>query len=105
MRLTIDTHQQTLTEDRDGKQHVTPLYSTEAFERISDLWVKVGWNQKYPYSFTWMGRPVIQLPEDMIRTQEVIYRVHPDVLIETGVAHGGSLVFYASLFEAMGRGR
>lgn len=52
-----------------------------------------------------MGRPVIQLPEDMLRIQEVIYQVKPDVLIETGIAHGGSLIFYASLFKAMGRGR
>ncbi len=52
-----------------------------------------------------MGRPVIQLPEDMIRIQEVLYRVKPDVVIETGVAHGGSLIFYASLFKAMGKGR
>jgi cephalosporin hydroxylase len=60
---------------------------------------------KYVYDFTWMGRPVIQLPEDMIRIQEVIWRVRPDVIVETGVAHGGSLIFYASLFEAMGHGR
>lgn len=60
---------------------------------------------KYVYGFTWMGRPVIQLPDDMIRIQEVIWRVRPDVIVETGVAHGGSLVFYASLFEAMDHGR
>lgn len=59
---------------------------------------------KYVYGFTWMGRPVIQLPEDMIRIQEVIWRIRPDVIVETGVAHGGSLIFYASLFEAMGHG-
>jgi cephalosporin hydroxylase len=52
-----------------------------------------------------MGRPVIQLPEDMIRIQEVIWRLRPDVIVETGIAHGGSLIFYASLFEAMGHGR
>jgi cephalosporin hydroxylase len=52
-----------------------------------------------------MGRPVIQLPEDMIRIQEVIYEVQPDVILETGVAHGGSLVFYATLCKAMERGR
>jgi cephalosporin hydroxylase len=52
-----------------------------------------------------MGRPIIQLPEDMIRAQEVIWQIKPDVLVETGVAHGGSLVFYASLFKAMGKGR
>jgi cephalosporin hydroxylase len=52
-----------------------------------------------------MGRPIIQLPDDMVRIQEVIYAVRPDVIIETGVAHGGSLVFYASLCKAMDRGR
>jgi cephalosporin hydroxylase len=52
-----------------------------------------------------MGRPVIQNPEDMIRIQEVLYRVKPDVVVETGIAHGGSLIFYASLFKAMGQGR
>ena len=52
-----------------------------------------------------MGRHVIQLPEDMIRIQEVIYKIKPDVIIETGVAHGGSLIFYASLCKAMEKGR
>jgi len=52
-----------------------------------------------------MGRPIIQLPEDMIRTQEVIYRTKPDVIVEAGVAHGGSLIYYASLCKAMGAGR
>jgi cephalosporin hydroxylase len=82
------------------------LYSDEAFEVLSHHWLKVGWNQKYPYTFSWMGRPIIQLPEDVLRIQEVIYRVKPDVIVETGVAHGGSLILYASLLKAMGsRGR
>lgn len=82
-----------------------PMASPEAFSIISKAWLRCGWDNKYVYSFTWMGRPVIQLPEDLIRIQEVIYQVKPDVLIETGVAHGGSLIFYASLFKAMRRGR
>ena len=67
--------------------------------------MRVGWNQKYQYTFSWMGRPVIQLPEDMMRMQEVIYRLQPDLIVETGVAHGGSLIFYASLCKAIGKGR
>ncbi|HLJ53756.1 MAG TPA: CmcI family methyltransferase, partial [Chthonomonadaceae bacterium] len=82
-----------------------PLYSRQAFERISRQWVNVGWDQGYSYTFSWMGRPVIQLPEDMIRMQEVIYRLQPDLIVETGVAHGGSLIYYASLCRATGRGR
>lgn len=87
-----------------GKQRF-PLDSAEAFAAVSKAWLRCGWDTKHVYTFTWMGRPVIQLPEDMLRVQEVIYRVKPDVVIETGVAHGGSLVFYASLFKAMGRGK
>jgi cephalosporin hydroxylase len=77
----------------------------EAFSAISQAWLRSGWDTKYVYSFTWLGRPIIQLPDDMFRIQEVIYRIKPDVIIETGVAHGGSLVFYATLCKAMGRGR
>ena len=82
-----------------------PLESSEAFDAVSAAWLRAGWDAKYVYSFAWLGRPIIQLPEDMIRAQEVIYAIKPDVIIETGVAHGGSLVFYASLCRAMGHGR
>ena len=105
MKLTLDTETNTLTLDDAGKINTMNLYSREAFEAISRQWVRVGWNQKYQYTFSWMGRPVIQLPEDMIRMQEVIYRIRPDVIIETGVAHGGSLIFYSSLCKAMENGR
>ena len=105
MQLTIDTDTQTLSLV-DGELRLEhPLYSREAFEALSRQWVRVGWSQKYQYTFAWMGRPVIQLPEDMLRMQEVIFRLQPDVIIETGVAHGGSLVFYASLCKAMDKGR
>lgn len=105
MKLTLDTDAQTLTLVQDGRTETLPLYGKAAFEALSRQWVRVGWNQKYQYTFSWMGRPVIQLPEDMLRMQEVIYRLQPDVIIETGVAHGGSLVFYASLCKAIGKGR
>ena len=52
-----------------------------------------------------MGRPIIQSPEDMIRIQELIYKIKPDYIIETGIAHGGSLIYYASLLKAMGHGK
>jgi cephalosporin hydroxylase len=107
MKLSLDTDARTLTvqEAEGGKIENLSLYSARAFSALSQAWVKVGWGVKYTYGFAWMGRPMIQLPDDMIRIQEVIYGVRPDVLIETGVAHGGSLVFYASLFKAMGKGR
>lgn len=76
----------------------------EAFQVLSDLWLRSGWDAKYVYSFSWLGRPIIQLPEDLLRIQEVFFSVQPDFVVETGIAHGGSLVFYASLCKAVGRG-
>jgi cephalosporin hydroxylase len=99
MRIVIDTTEQALFAV-DGKRF--DLYGKEAFELISELWLKTSWNQKYSYTFTWLGRPIIQHPEDLVRLQEAIFTLRPDVIIETGVAHGGSLIFYASLLKAMG---
>ncbi|MCS4465326.1 cephalosporin hydroxylase family protein [Clostridium botulinum] len=87
------------------KKEELSLYSKEAFEILSKEWVKVGWNEKYTYTFSWFGRPIIQMPEDMIRIQELIYKLKPDVIVETGVAHGGSLIYYASICRAIGKGR
>ena len=90
----------------DGCDSITyPMDTPEAFSAVSRAWLRCGWDTKYVYSFMWMGRPVIQLPDDMIRLQEVIYSVKPDVIVETGVAHGGSLVFYATLCKAMDKGK
>jgi cephalosporin hydroxylase len=105
MKIAIDTTNQVLIQVEGNEEVELPLYSKEAFEILSNLWVKVGWNQRYAYTFSWMGRPIIQLPEDMIRVQEVIYSVRPDVIVETGVAHGGSLIYYAGLCKAIGQGR
>jgi len=105
VRLTVDTDASTLVSENGDERRTLDLYSTEAFEILSMAWVQVGWNQKYTYTFTWLGRPVIQLPEDLIRVQEAVWRIRPDVIVETGVAHGGSLVFSASLCRLLGRGR
>jgi cephalosporin hydroxylase len=57
---------------------------------------------KYSYNFTWLGRPIIQYPQDVMAMQELIWLVRPDLIIETGIAHGGSLIFYASMLELLG---
>ena len=101
MQILIDSETNILVTKSGEEEQTLPLYSDAAFKIISDLWVKTGWNAKYPYTFSWMGRPIIQLPEDVLRVQEMIFQLKPDVILETGVAHGGSLIFYASLFEAM----
>ncbi len=102
MKLTIDTDQMMIRVQAEDRINDVPLYSKQGFELLSEQWLKVGWDQKYSYNFTWLGRPIIQLPEDMLRAQEVIYRARPTVIIETGVAHGGSLIYYASLLKLLG---
>lgn len=87
----------------DGRE--LSLSDPEAFRLISQAWLRSGWDTKYVYGFSWLGRPIIQLPEDLIRMQEVIFDIQPDVILETGVAHGGSLIFYAGICVALGKGR
>jgi len=105
LRLIIDTDSRTLTLEEAGTAEVMDLYTPAAFSTLSRQWVRTGWAQKYSYGFTWLGRPIIQLPEDLVKLQEVIWQTRPDVIVETGVAHGGSLVFYASLFQLLGHGK
>lgn len=105
MNYTIDTDAGVIAVEQNGHVSEIPLYSTAGFELLSDLWVKVGWNEKHSYTFSWMGIPVVQLPEDLVRIQELIHRLAPEVIVECGVAHGGGAIFYASLFKAMGKGR
>jgi cephalosporin hydroxylase len=91
---------------RDGETVTSAAVgSPESFEAISRAWLRSGWDAKYVYAFSWLGRPIIQLPEDLIRLQEIIFTVQPNVILETGVAHGGGLIFYASLCKAIGKGR
>lgn len=106
MRLTLDDDtKKVVVVDDSGVRREFDFYTPEAFHYLSAMWVKMGWGLKYIYTFTWMGRPIIQLPDDMFRVQEVIYSLKPDVIVETGIAHGGSLIFYASLCKTIGKGR
>ena len=66
---------------------------------ITKKWMKRAGELKYSYHFEWMGRPIIQHPQDMIATQQLIWDIKPDLIVETGIARGGSLIFYASLLE------
>ncbi len=65
-------------------------------------WLVESVKDRYSYNFTWLGRPIIQYPQDILAMQELIWRVRPDLIVETGVAHGSSLVFYASMLELIG---
>jgi len=60
---------------------------------------------RYSYNFNWLGLPILQHPQDIVAMQEILWETRPDVVIETGVARGGSLIFYASMLELLGSGR
>jgi len=104
-RVVVDLENNLVTVESEAGSVVHCMDTAEAFEAVSRAWLRCGWDNKYVYGFSWLGRPIIQLPDDMFRIQEVIFSLKPDVIIETGVAHGGSLVFYAGLCKTMEKGR
>lgn len=68
-----------------------------AFQQLTHEWIKESMSRQYVYNFEWLGRPIIQYPQDMVAMQELVWAVKPDLIIETGIAHGGSLILSASL--------
>lgn len=71
-------------------------------QALSRIWMRETVFSKYSYNFSWLGRPIIQYPQDIVALQEIVWRTQPELIIETGIAHGGSLVFFASMLELMG---
>jgi len=92
----------------DGRNDTSDAAAIEAMAadtelaKLSHAFFLKTCEHRYSYNFSWLGRPVIQYPQDLIAVQEVIWSVKPDLIVETGIAHGGSLVFYASLLELIG---
>lgn len=82
--------------------NIEKLKADKDIQALSRIWIRETTPYKYTYNFTWMGRPIIQCPQDMIAMQEILWQVKPDLIIETGIAHGGSLIFYASMLELIG---
>ncbi|MFQ5924113.1 MAG: CmcI family methyltransferase [Anaerolineales bacterium] len=107
MKIVIDTEQRTLCvgPDPPRAEKAIDLFSKEALEILSEAWIKVQWNQRHWQSLSWMGVQILQLPEDLLRTQEVLFRLKPDLIIETGVYAGGSAIFFASMCHLLGNGR
>lgn len=87
------------------QENIRRLGEDSDIQALSRIWIREIARHRYAYNFSWMGRPLIQFPQDMVAMQEIIWRVQPDVIIETGVAHGGSLIYYASLLELLGGDR
>ena len=81
----------------DQKRRIKKQLKDKIFKKLTYEWTKKALQDGYIYNFTWEGIPIIKFPSDLIVFQEIIHKVKPDLIIETGVAHGGSLVFYSSI--------
>ncbi len=86
------------------KESIELQGKNSSLQKATTEFLKESIDSRYSYNFTWMGRPIIQYPQDMVIMQELIWDIKPDLIIETGIAHGGSLIFYASILELIGKG-
>lgn len=85
--------------EKEVKEQIDAMGKNETLKSAAHEFMKASLMPKYSYNFSWLGRPIIQYPQDIIAMQEIIWEVKPDLIIETGIAHGGSLIFSASMLE------
>lgn len=85
----------------ERRDHIASYQADAGFTAQSQAWLEASMRRKYVYNFDWLGRPIIQYPQDMVAMQELVWAVRPDLIIETGIAHGGSLVLSASLLAML----
>ena len=90
--------------EQEKKQNIEKIGAQSKYKKLGLDFITKTVGVKYTYNFSWLGRPLIQYPQDIIVMQEIIWNVKPDLIIETGIAHGGSLIYYASLLELIGNG-
>jgi cephalosporin hydroxylase len=83
----------------ERRQNIASIGADKDLQSASRTWQVEAAQHNYIYNFSWLGRPIIQLPQDVFAMQELIWSIQPDLIIETGIAHGGSLVFSASMLE------
>ena len=88
--------------DKEVKERIDAIGRDELLKSSAQKFMQASVLPKYSYNFSWLGRPIIQYPQDMIAMQEIIWQIKPDLIIETGIAHGGSLIFSASMLELVG---
>ena len=87
---------------REKEERLLAQGENEALKTAADAFLSESLKSGYSYNYSWLGRPVIQYPEDLLALQEIIWRVRPRLIVETGVAHGGSIIFHASMLELLG---
>ena len=86
---------------QERAQRIEEFGKDSSFKDLALTWVEASMKRKYIYNFDWMGRPIIQYPEDMVGVQELIWKIRPDVIVETGIALGGSIVLSASMLALL----
>jgi len=87
--------------EKQRQKNILTIGTNEQLKEVSRLWVQSSGAYNYAYNFCWLGRPIIQLPQDILAMQELIWQIRPDLIIETGIAHGGSLIFSASMLAQL----
>lgn len=95
----MTTPEQQFAQER--RDRLSAYTKDQSFRQLSRQWLQESMAKKYVYNFDWMGRPIIQYPQDMVAIQELVWRVRPDLIIETGIAHGGSLILSASMLAML----
>lgn len=86
---------------QERQNHLLAYSADQGFQALTQQWLEASMRRRYVYNFDWLGRPIIQYPQDMVAMQDLIWRVKPDLVIETGIAHGGSLVLSASMLAML----
>lgn len=89
---------------RERDERIESYKHNKKLTTITAAYIKELSYARYSANFSWLGRPVIQIPQDLMAMQEIIWSIQPDAIIETGIAHGGSLIFYSSMLELVGKG-
>ena len=87
--------------EHEVKQNIAELRNDEGLRTKSLDWMSDITQKRYAYNFKWLSRPIIQIPQDMVAIQELIWKIRPDLVIETGIAHGGSLILSASMLALL----
>lgn len=84
---------------------IKSMSNDKKFKEKTKKWYENSWKYEYQYHFRWLGLPILQFPQDIVATQELIWKIKPDLIIETGIARGGSIIYSASILELIGRGK
>lgn len=91
--------------EKRNKEFLKNMLKDKKLKKLTRDWFDRAFPHEYSYHFTWLGRPIFQFPQDLIAVQELIWKIKPELIIEAGIARGGSIIFSASMLEMIGKGQ